>query len=234
MVHHADKLEELALLGLSMTLRREASKDLREELARQIKAIIAKVEPGHTPEETAAAMATAAKDCILVLRVAKEQRKPRPPGNAPHPHHAAHHPHHAAHPPKDAEMSNAKVVKIVVGVVVLLLAAGGLAWWSGKETPNSDGSETTKFVEQIIQATQGEPPATHMFGGTLKVTSMGGVPVVIAEKVPPRICAASGMKLVKKGLLSVNGVTPTRVSSAIITELCNKDDGDATIMWAPK
>ncbi|MBI3444158.1 MAG: hypothetical protein HY055_02030, partial [Magnetospirillum sp.] len=46
--------------------------------------------------------------------------------------------------------------------------------------------------------------------------------------------SSSGMKLVKKGLLSVNGVTPTRVSSAIITELCNKESGNATLMWAPK
>ena len=66
----------------------------------------------------------------------------------------------------------------------------------------------------------------------MEVSAMNGVPVVTARGVPRRVCAASGMRLVRKGLLSVNGETPTRISSAIITELCNKGDGDATIRWA--
>jgi hypothetical protein len=172
-----------------------------------------------------------------VLEIAREKRQPRPPGTAPRhpPHPGGAHAPHAAPRRVESEMSNSKATRIIAAVAGVLVLAGGIAWWAARpDGTSSDGSEIASFVEQMVKAAQGEAPATHMFGGTLKVGSMGGVPVVTAQGVPPRICAASGMRLVKKGLLSVNGVTPTRVSSAIITELCNKEDGDATIMWAPK
>ncbi len=238
MVHAPAKLEELAGLALAMTLRREGSRDLRDELAHQIKTIIAAIKPGSTPEATAAATREAAEACIKVLEVAKAKRQPRPPVPPAHPaphHSAAKHDAHPAHHIPKTEISDNKLAKIVIGVTCVLVLAGGAVWWSGaKDTPSSDGTEIARFVEQITKAAQGEAPATHMFGGALKISSMGGIPVVTAHGVPPSVCAASGMRLVKKGLLSVNGVTPNRVSSAIITELCNKEDGDATIMWAPK
>lgn len=230
------KLEELSLLALSMMLRRPADNVLLDELIHQVKDVMAEVKPGHTPEAVRNEMRFAARGCIKVLQAAKERRLPRhkqsesdnwAQSDGKTTFHATHH-------QTEDEVSDNKVARWVAIAAAVLVLGGGVAWWSSGDAPASDGSETSKFVDQIVAAAQGDAPANHMFGGPLKVISMGGVAVVTASGVPPRICAASGMKLVKKGLLSVNGVTPTRVSSAIITELCNKEDGDATIMWAPK
>lgn len=228
------KLEELSLLALAMMLRRASSKDLRDELSHQIRGIMASVKPGHTQDATRNAMRAAARDCIRVLQVAKTRRQPREPqasrhgghSGEPSASHGSHHPH------APVARKHPKTALIVIAATTVMLVAGGYLGWSGRRDDGYDPNDTTKFVDQIIQAAEGEAPATHMFGGPLEVSAMNGVPVVTARGVPPRICAASGMRLVKKGLLSVNGDTPTRISSAIITELCNKNDTDATIMWA--
>ncbi|AVM76243.1 hypothetical protein [Magnetospirillum gryphiswaldense] len=227
------KLEELSLLALAMMLRRASSKDLRDELSHQIREIVSSVTPGHSPEAMRNAMRFAVRGCIKVLQVAKERRLPRDTHLDAETRSIGveEHGHHAPTKPVDKFTGNPIIVG-AVAIAVLLVLLGAYLGWSGKQDDGYDPNETTKFVEQMILASQGQAPATHMFGGTLEVSAMNGVPVVTARGIPRRICAASGMRLVKKGLLSINGDTPTRISSAIITELCNKDDGDATIMWA--
>jgi hypothetical protein len=213
-VREPAKLEELSLLALAMMLRRASSRDLRDELSHQIRTITASVTPGHSSDATGEAMRMAARGCMRVLQVAKERRRPRDP-----------HPHPA---PKPAN----RILQACLALAALMVVAGAFLGWKDEPEDDYDPKDTTRFVEQIIQSAQGDAPATHMFGGTLEVSSMNGVPVVIAKEVPRRVCAASGMRLVKKGLLSVNGDTPSRISSAIITELCNRGEGDATMMWA--
>jgi len=218
------KLEELSLLALAMMLRRAASRALRDELSQQIRAIVSSVTPGHSPEATRDAMRIAVRGCVRVLQVAKERRQPR----TPQPGAADSSGHHSL----EGKRRGNQVIWGAVATAVLMVLIGAFFGWNRKEESGYDPNETVKFVDQIVRAAQGEAPATHMFGGSLEVSSMNGVPVVTAKGVPRRICAASGMMLVKKGLLSVNGDTPSRISSAIITELCNKADGDATMMWA--
>ncbi|WP_245651097.1 hypothetical protein [Paramagnetospirillum marisnigri] len=232
------KLEEISLLALALMLRRPADSELLDELIRQIKAAVAEVKPSHSPESIREEMRGAARACVKALQAAKEKRLPRHLQEAAHPP-AASHPSpkpktKPIHRPDPEEASNNRVARIVAAVAGVLVLAGGIGWWIGQDAQVTDSGDTEKFVEQIVKAVEGNAPPNHMFGGELKVISMGGMPVVTAAGVPPRICAASGMRLVRKGLLSVNGVTPTRVSSAIITELCNKEEGDASIMWAPK
>ena len=230
------KLEQLTLLALDLMLRRPFDQTLRGALRRRVQEVMAEVKPDHTAEVQRNEMRSAARACIEILRAAKEQRLPRSvtdnwTQNKDGKFHPAH--HHAT----EEEQKEGRGLRIAVGVLVgLTLIIGGYIWWSRSQEPvESTSSETDRFVAQMIESAQGNAPPSHLFGGPIRVTSMNGVPVVIAEHVPPRICSASGMKLVKKGLLSVNGVTPTRVSSAIITELCNKEGGgDATLMWAPK
>ncbi|MBV5269280.1 MAG: hypothetical protein JZU55_04365, partial [Afipia sp.] len=72
-VHSPAKLEELALLGIAMTLRRAASKDLRDELSRQVRDIVASVKSGECPD----ALRNAAHDCVKVLEMARDRRLPR-------------------------------------------------------------------------------------------------------------------------------------------------------------
>ena len=227
-VREPAKLEELSLLALAMMLRRTSSKDLRDELSHQIKEIVATVTPGHSPDAMRDAMRLAAKGCIGILRKAKERRQPREMPQAPPPVH-----HSAGHAEAAKPFGGKRVIPLAVGGAVLLVVLGLALGWSNRAEDGYDPNETTKFVEQMISAAQGDAPATTIFGGPLEVSAMNGIPVVTARGVPARICAASGMRLVKKGLLSINGETPNRISSAIITELCNKVDGDSTIMWAP-
>ncbi|EME71726.1 hypothetical protein H261_02301 [Paramagnetospirillum caucaseum] len=227
------RLEQLTMLALDLMLRRPYDKDLRDALRRRVAEVIAGVKPGHTPEVHRNEMRFAARGCVEVLRAAKEQRLPRSvTDNWAQSKDGKFHPRHHA---SEEEGSRGPLIA-GAALLVLTLVVGGYIFWSRSQEPvENTGSETDRFVAQMVESSQGNAPPSHIFGGAIRVTSMNGVPVVIAERVPPRICSASGMKLVKKGLLSVNGVTPSRVSSAIITELCNKEGGgDATLMWAPK
>ena len=53
------------------------------------------------------------------------------------------------------------------------------------------------------------------------------------EGVRPNECVSAGWDLVSKGVLTVNGVTPARVSAAKLNELCHNED-TATLAWVPK
>lgn len=232
------RLQEISLLALALMLRRPTDHDLRAELTRQVHDTIAAIKPCRTPEGSRNEMRLAARGCLKALQAAKERRLPRhvtdkwaeakPAPAHPHPHGG----HHHAAPPK--EEGRGALIAVAAVAALIILIGGFLLWNQGSAVDDSGPSETDRFVAQMVRSAEGNPPPSHLFGGIIRVTAMNGVPVVIAEGVPPRICSASGMKLVKKGLLSVNGTTPTRVSSAIITELCNRDGGNATLMWAPK
>lgn len=228
-----EHLEQVTLLAVDLMLRRPFDRDLRNGLQRRVREIVAGVNRDHPPDVMHNEMRAAARECIAVLRAAKDQRLPRAvTDNWAQSKDGKFHAHlHSA------EDGGRRPAIILGGALVLLTAVvGGYIFWKSGQTPGENtAGESDRFIAQLVEATQGNPAQYHMFGGLLRITAMNGVPVVIAEEVPPRICSASGMKLVRKGLLSINGVTPTRVSSAIVTELCNKEGGgNAQLMWAPK
>lgn len=229
-----ERLEQIGLLALDLMLRRPYDRDLREALRRRVHEIVAGISHDHSPDVMRNEMRSAARGLIEVLRAAKDQRLPRSVTDnwAQHAGDGKFHPHLK---PADKAESRAPIIGGAVLVVLITLVGVWILWTRSQEPVENTGSETDRFIAQMVAAGQGNPPPSHLFGGAIRTTTMNGMPVVIAEQVPPRICSASGMKLVKKGLLSVNGVTPTRVSSAIITELCNKEGGgNASLMWAPK
>lgn len=228
-----EHLEQVTLLAVDLMLRRPFDHDLRNGLQRRVREIVTGINPDHPPDVMHNEMRAAARECIAVLKAAKEQRLPRiVTDNWAQSKDGKFHAH--LHPTEDG---GRRLALILGGALVLLtLTVGGYIFWKSTRPPvESTAGETDRFIVQMVEAAQGKAVPYHIFGGLLRVTAMNGVPVVIAEGVPPRICSASGMKLVKKGLLSVNGVTPTRISSAIVTELCNKEGGgNAVLMWAPK
>jgi hypothetical protein len=85
---------------------------------------------------------------------------------------------------------------------------------------------------QIETAAKGVMPEGHLDGIVIRTVSSSGVIVVTAEQVPPKLCVSAGWDLVKDGTLSINGVTPMRVSAARLAELCNTNP-PATLTWAP-
>lgn len=82
-----------------------------------------------------------------------------------------------------------------------------------------------KFYAQMLAPNTSQ----HVYGGVLSVDDG----TVTATDVPPQACVSAGARLVKKGIITVNGVTPVRVSSAILTELCYPGE-KATLRFMPR
>lgn len=227
------QLEEAALVALALMLRRPTDRELRDELTLEVKAITEAIKPGQSPAALKNEIRFAARGVIKVLQAAKERRLPRHVTDNWAQSQAKPAPHHGHIPPSQAVPGRQR---LIVGLLLAVTAVfGGWAWWSNSHSDEaSGGSEAKRFAEQIFAAAQGNAPATHMFGGRLRVAMMGDRLAVIAEGVPPKICSASGWSLSHKGILTINGITPVRISSGKVTELCNSEEGDAAIMWMPK
>ncbi len=155
----------------------------------------------------------------------------------------------------DHEEKRLKIIMLsVVGVLIIATSIAGYVVWhslpgtlaidgaqAGKSATDGtasppDTSDAGQFIDQIVLAARhNAAPAPPLFGGTLEVTSiMGGHQVVVAGGVPPQVCADAGMVLAEKGLLSINGQTPSITTQQAINDLCAKDGNGATITWSPK
>jgi hypothetical protein len=203
------QLRESAILALKLMLRRPGDV---AQLAESIAAI------DHALREEPSDSRRAASRCVQVLQAAKRTRQPR-----------THlHPHHP--PPRRSAWQG----RLVGAALLLAFAWGGVALVMRGRAPGTAEQSAATLIEQMELAGRGGGPNTHVFGGALKVEKAGGGTVVVAEKVPPRICVEAGWALVRKGRLTINGDTPARVSAGKITELCNQEEGAATIAWVPK
>lgn len=222
-----DRLREATVAALSLLLRRPTDRGLRADLTLRVEAILAPL-GGAAPDR----MRAAAQQCLDVLQDARERRLSR----------AAEAAQAAARGVKPSRFAAAKrarhraqagyAVAIAGGVTVMV---GGLLWVMAlRPAAPPMMAEPARLVEQMVAVSQGEVLPVHVFGGALRLIMRGDLPVVVAEAVPPRACAAAGWALVRKGLLTINGITPNRASAARITDLCNHGEGDATIQWMPK
>ena len=220
------RLRDASLAALGLMLSRPSDQTLRGELTTQLDSILAGVRPDR-PET----VHLAARQCLVVLRRARDARLPRPgtarslhapPKRRRRPSSSSH--HHAA----------ARALTIAGGGTVLV---GCLLWMWGltvHPAPAPEMADGQRLAEQIAAAAETAPMPTHLLGGPLRRTVQEGQPtVVVAEKVPPHVCAAAGWTLVRKGTLSINGITPSRLSAARITELCNQSSV-ASLRWVPK
>lgn len=139
--------------------------------------------------------------------------------------HAHHHHHHSG--------GGHKVMALAaLAAVLAIFAAGAFLMQPSAHGPAAATPEA--FVEQMERAAQGVVFERNVYGGPIRVERKGGQATVTAEGIPPNICVSVGWKLVRKGLLNINGVTPLRVSAAKLSELCNQDESTATLVWSPK
>jgi len=223
------RLRDATLAALGLALCRPSDQATRTELSDKVDAILSPL-AGATPQQ----VHLAARQCLAVLRIARDRRQARPPGGA------------ARHPPprrRNAASSRsshhhaaaARALTIAGGGTVLV---GALLWMWGltvHPAPAPEMIEAQRLAEQIIAAAQTVPPPTHQFGGPLRRISQDGqATVVVAELVPPHACAVAGWALLRKGTLTINGVTPSRMSAARVTELCNQGPSLASLRWVPK
>lgn len=202
------------------------------ELSSKIARIVATV-PDDGPARPEALQA-AAEACVTLLKTAKQATSGPAIGHAPPAadtiagYEARAKARRAHRPPPPPKRSWLPVL------VLLAVIGGGLAItlfvWS--DTRSTEKSERP-LVAQMEAAAKGSAPATNIFGGALSVSQQGGHPVVTVAGVPPGECVSAGWDLVRKGLLTVNGATPNRVSAAILNELCHQEDS-ATLVWIPK
>jgi len=115
--------------------------------------------------------------------------------------------------------------------------AGAIGAWMAFSPPSPQGLPSGAgevFFTQMQRAAAGEPVETSVFNGAIRTERKGGVTLVTAENVPPPLCVSVGWKLVRRGVLTINGITPMRVSAARLAELCNQTEGNATLLWAPR
>lgn len=232
------QLQDRCDAALRLVLNRDGDQSLRDELSADIHRLVAALpdDVSAGPGRVALAKATAAG--LALLKMAEQRRlTPSSPQSAAMATVAAsaasyerraealHHRHH--HPA--AAKPSPRYALLMMAALVALLAVGLVI---GLHNRGADQA-VRPLVVQMEAAAHGNVPATNIFGGGLQAAVQGGHTVVTVDGIPPGECISAGWDLVRKGLLTVNGVTPTRVSAAKLNELCHQEE-TATLNWLPK
>jgi hypothetical protein len=148
---------------------------------------------------------------------------------------ASTHPPHP-HPAKPVRRrkSSRRLGRLIVwewSVVLVLLAGLGITLLAMSHAPDPR-RDADSLVDQMKAALAGRK-LDPLFGAYPVVSGAGREVMVTMNRIPPKVCVLAAWDLYRLGTISINGVTPQRVSAARLVELCN--DGDsATIVWSPK
>lgn len=151
--------------------------------------------------------------------------------------HAAASTHHAHHPAKlvRGRKSSGRFSRLIVvewGVVLALLSGLAITLIVMSHGPDPR-READALVGQMKAALMGRPLGDPLFD-TLPSVSGGGREILVTmTNIPPKVCVLASWDLYRLGTITVNGVTPQRVSAAKLVDLCN-DATPGTIIWMPK
>ncbi len=121
--------------------------------------------------------------------------------------------------------------------IAIVAAALGVGAVMMRPSITASGAPPTPeaFAEQMESAARaGGGTFPHVFGGTIRTERNGSMLALVADNIPPTACVSVGWKLVRKGLLSINGTMPLRVSAAKLSDLCYQEEGGAVLTWIPK
>ena len=241
-----DRLSELVSQALELMLRRPQDQALKTELTRCVHDLFLGAKFVPPSSLTEATERRRARDCIELLQAAKEHRHPRDiiyPAQVRDVHRAhkerghQHHAHyHAHHRPANANHIIGERTMKGVAVASMLMLGVGFSMWAYYHHANGEYvfDDAKIFTAEMIKAAETSESATSHFGGAIKVQFVDGHAEIVAQDVPAPVCAAAGWDLMHKGTLTVNGVTPKRVSPAIISELCHEAGDTVTVQWEPK
>ena len=116
------------------------------------------------------------------------------------------------------------VLALLSGLAVTVLAI------SRGPDPKRDAAA---LVEMMKAAVQGRPLGDPLFGTYPSVSGGGREVMAVMTGVPPKVCVLASWDLYRLGTITVNNVTPQRVSAAKLVDLCNAEE-TATIIWSPK
>lgn len=145
--------------------------------------------------------------------------KPRPPS---HGHPLAKHAH-----PRQPFAWGRLIAALLAGIAVGAASLWLLATLNGP--PAKAEASPEALLQQIQDAAAGVVQSPHVFGGNLQF--MPGDDLVVADAVPQKACVQAGWSLVRGGVLTVNGVTPQRVSAALLADLCSRNPAGARLEW---
>jgi hypothetical protein len=120
------------------------------------------------------------------------------------------------------------------GLLLGPFVAGSVALFIVWSISSDKPPPASRLVRQMELAANGVAPASHVFGGALRVDAKNGGLVITADAVPHEPCVHAGWALVRKGRVAINGAMPRRVSAAILTELCGREEKGTTITWFPE
>lgn len=135
---------------------------------------------------------------------------------------------------RPAKGGKGKIAAAIIGLgLVAALGTAAAVLLPGRSGPPTATPEA--FAEQMESAARSPgPPLHHVYGGTIRAERNGATLALVADKVPSAACVSVGWKLVRKGLLSINGTMPLRVSAGKLSELCSQEEGGAVLTWIPR
>jgi hypothetical protein len=113
------------------------------------------------------------------------------------------------------------VLLLLTGLTVTLLAM------SGAPDPKR---QAAALVSQIKAAVANRAVGAPLFGSAPLVQRSPQEVVVTVDRIPPKVCVLASWDLYRLGIITINGVTPNRVSAARLVELCNEFD-TASLSW---
>lgn len=160
-----------------------------------------------------------------------------PPHTAhPHPHPPVHHPAHPAHPAKPGRRGKSgRMRRLIVwewAVVLGLLSGLAITLIVLSRGPDPR-RQADAVVGQMKAMMAGRPLGDPLFGNYPVMSGSAREPMVTMAGIPAKVCVLASWDLYRLGTITVNGVTPQRVSAAKLVDLCN-DATPATIIWSPK
>jgi len=122
-----------------------------------------------------------------------------------------------------------RIIKAAAIIAIFLGAAGGLVlfYYNKSSQPPNDAS-ASELILQMHMAAKGDVATSNIYGGKLAAKD-GNVQV---DGIPRSICIQVSWKLIKAGMLSINGLVAQRVTGASISKQCDSQNANV-LAWTP-
>lgn len=217
--HSPDALREGAMVIVRKLFGHQEDHSEVARLTAELKAAV----PLHA---SAANLDTMRERVTRMLRRVKDERK-----RAAHAHPARRHVGRRPARRFDAGEGKPAFRSWISWLALGLVAAAGVALMVIFSKPEDGTQSASRLVDHMELAVIGAAPPFHSFGGALRVETRKGIITVTAEGVPQKACVNAAWELLHSGRVAVNGTMPPRVTAAILSELCARDEKGATITW---
>jgi hypothetical protein len=224
-------LLEATQAGLRMLLHRPGDKDTLDAMCRRAESIVRTLPETPAGDKARADLMHGAWRCVELLQQARRPLKGQPLSHTDPADDSQ--PASGGRPRRAAKPKRRRTREWILAVGALGLASG-IGVWALRSGGGGEPQSAAQLARQMEEAAAGTPVAVHAFGGPLRVERDGGAIVVVAERVPSHACVSTGWTLIRKGVVSINGETPQRVSAAILSSLCRDSPEGATLSWQPR